>query len=1072
MSTAHRFLFMAAALCLLTFAASPAAADSYSYKGQMQIQTSPGDLCLDGSDTVFNIYIYGRDDGPLQRYEGYLYGEKIVHAHFSGNNLGRLALTYVGESAPSHILSLRAVGNGEFAGELETVTLLSAMRACKYFNARIRFSVTGAHTQSDFERAANLFQVDSRAAQAYGQGIRAGASGRIKEALPVVQQSLDINEKLLGATHPKMLAYYYYMAQLHLVEGSYREESALDRKALAVCEQAYGPDSRCTGLMLTVLASALSKTGDYAEAEADARRALTICKAQFGPEGALTATNLNSLGVVLIYTGRYGEAETTLNRALALDKTTFGPNDANIGVTLNNLAALYRYEGQYKKAETAIRQALTIDTKALGADSPLVILNTLILAQILRISGHNDAAEPLARQALATAKKVLGPERPDHPALSMALSTLAEVLRESGHYEEAEPLYRQALANSQKYLGPDNPDVATLSLVLAKLLRATGRDAEALTLLKSAYRVAHISGNQMVTWRVPGELMLLYSTGKSPQPDIAIFFGKEAVNTLQQLRGNLSASGNEAQQAFVSAAEVKAVYRGLADLLASESRLSEAQQVLAMIKEQELYDFSQRTADTGARRTTATLNTSEKDLDDLGAKDVALGKEYGALQEKMQKQHDLNPADRARLNTLRGEMDAAQTKFETRVAAVAKSSADPEAQKRRRQEINDYSRAFEGTLKDMGHDAVLAQYFILDDHVEVLLTTPNVVIARQAPIKRAELNAQILAYRKTLSAPDRDPLPQAQALYRVLIEPIAADLRQAGAKTLMLSLDDTLRYLPFAALHDGKNYLIENMSLVMVTEAVRDKLGKAPAADWSVWGLGVTQGGTDYPALPYVGVELNGITGPKGILTGQVLLDKAFNEGSLRDGLDRSFPIIHIASHFQFTPGSMNDSFLLLGDGSRMTLAQIKNKLDFKNVELLTLSACETAVGDDAAAHHGDEVEGLGAIAQQAGAKAVLATLWPVADSSTALLMRTLYKAHKEQHVDKADALRQAQLGLLHGTAQADAAAQGQRGLTRVSTTGNAGGAGASGERFKIDPAAPFAHPFFWAPFILMGNWL
>ena len=109
----------------------------------------------------------------------------------------------------------------------------------------------------------------------------------------------------------------------------------------------------------------------------------------------------------------------------------------------------------------------------------------------------------------------------------------------------------------------------------------------------------------------------------------------------------------------------------------------------------------------------------------------------------------------------------------------------------------------------------------------------------------------------------------------------------------------------------------------------------------------------------------------------------------------------------------MDDSFLLLGDGSRMTLAQIKTKLNFKNVELLTLSACETALGDDSTEHHGAEVEGLGAIAQQAGAKAVLATLWPVADASTATLMRALYQAHKDDHLDKADGLRQAQLALL-----------------------------------------------------------
>jgi CHAT domain-containing protein len=601
-------------------------------------------------------------------------------------------------------------------------------------------------------------------------------------------------------------------------------------------------------------------------------------------------------------------------------------------------------------------------------------------------------------------------------------------------------------------------------MLLAKLLRATGKDEEALTLLKSAYRISHVSDNQIIAWRVPAELMETYATGKSAQPSVAIFFGKEAVNNLQKLRGNLTGSSDEAQQAFVGAEEVKSVYRTLANLLISEQRLSEAQQILAMLKEQEFYDYTQRGAAVSMPKTVASLNSAEKELDDLSTQDVALGKEYGALQDKFKKDKQLSPKERERLAALRKEMDAAQAKFAARAAAVAGSAADPEAVKRRGQEINDFSRSFQGTLKEMGHDAVLAQYFILDDHVEILLTTPNAVIARQSPIKREELNGKIAAYRKTLAGPGEDPVPQARALYQVLVAPIAEDLRQAGAKTLMLSLDDTLRYLPFAALHDDKGWLIESLSVVMVTEAVRDKLAKLPNAKWSVWGLGVTRGGDGYAPLPYVGAELNGITGQKGILAGKVMLDKQFDEGSLRDGLDQGYPIIHIASHFQFTPGSMDDSFLLLGDGSRMTLAQIRTKLNFNGVELLTLSACETALGDDSVAHHGVEVEGLGAIAQQAGAKAVLATLWPVADGSTALLMRAMYQAHKNDHVDKADALREAQLALLHGTVQAEGAGKAQRGLARTDSVPASGS-------FVADPRAPFAHPFYWAPFILMGNW-
>jgi CHAT domain-containing protein len=150
-----------------------------------------------------------------------------------------------------------------------------------------------------------------------------------------------------------------------------------------------------------------------------------------------------------------------------------------------------------------------------------------------------------------------------------------------------------------------------------------------------------------------------------------------------------------------------------------------------------------------------------------------------------------------------------------------------------------------------------------------------------------------------------------------------------------------------------------------------------------------------------------------------------------------------------------------------MTLAQIKTKLNFKNVELLTLSACETALGDTSTEHHGAEVEGLGAIAQQAGAKAVLATLWPVADASTAILMRELYQAHKVDHLDKADGLRQAQLALIHGTdVPTDSAVKAQRGLRRMQSGAD------TPATFRPDPKAPYAHPFYWAPFILMGNWL
>jgi tetratricopeptide (TPR) repeat protein len=638
-----------------------AAAESFTYQGQIQIQSAPGDPCAaTSSEASYTISVYGRDDSSMQRIDGYVDGDKIVHAHVTGNNLGQLGVTYPGESSASHVMRLRQLGDGSFAGTFEAKTMVAALSGCGFSNATIKFTRTAVHTPEAYAQAARLFQMDAHAVEAYGRGLR----GNVKQALPTLEQGMADKEKLFGAAHAQLLPYYFFLAQLHDAAGGYPEELPLFRKAVAACEQAYGPESVCAGLMLTSLGAAQVKTADYTGAEASLRRAQAICDKVAGLEAPFSGTLLNAQSAVLIYTGRYGEADGVLKHALAVNKKSFGAESANVGVSLINQGVLYRFTGQYAKAEAALRQALAINEKALGADSPLVILNTIDLAQVLSISGHYAEAEPLSRRGLAAAEKVLGPERPDHPALTVALVGLAEILRGTGRYREAEPLYRRALANDEKYLGPDHPDVAGVSLLLAKLLRATARSGEALVLLKRAYRISHISENQIIAWRVPAEMMEAYAAGKAAQPAMAIFFGKEAVNTLQKLRGNLSGSSDEAQQAFVSADEVKTVYRTLANLLIAQQRLSEAQQVLAMLKEQEFYDYTERSAAVDSPKTVASLNTAEKELDDLSAQDVVVGKEYGALQEKFKKDKQLNSKERERLNVLRKEMDAAQAKFE------------------------------------------------------------------------------------------------------------------------------------------------------------------------------------------------------------------------------------------------------------------------------------------------------------------------------------------------------------------------------------------------------------------------
>jgi CHAT domain-containing protein len=246
--------------------------------------------------------------------------------------------------------------------------------------------------------------------------------------------------------------------------------------------------------------------------------------------------------------------------------------------------------------------------------------------------------------------------------------------------------------------------------------------------------------------------------------------------------------------------------------------------------------------------------------------------------------------------------------------------------------------------------------------------------------------------------------------------------------------------------------------MAIFTEAAKDKLKDVPQAHWRVAALGLTLAKPGFSALPSVKGELEGIvkSGNSGVLPGEMHLNEAFTANRMREALDKAYPVLHVASHFAFLPGTDANSFLLLGDGNKLTLKDLKEEdYRFQDVDLMTLSACETAVGGGKDAN-GMEIEGLGALVQKQGAKAVIATLWPVADESTGLLMQNFYRLRESGTLTKAEALRQAQLQFIQGKNKlADAAMQ--RGLTTTSPT---------------TPTASYTHPFFWAPFILMGNWL
>jgi CHAT domain-containing protein len=623
---------------------------------------------------------------------------------------------------------------------------------------------------------------------------------------------------------------------------------------------------------------------------------------------------------------------------------------------------------------------------------------------------------------------------------------------------------------AEKTLGPEHYATGKILNNLAGLYKSTGRYAEAEPLYRRALVIAQAAGYPELLRSVQSNYSDLLR--RQNNPEAAIFFGKQAVNTSQGLRANVSKLGKETLKAYTET--VEQVYKRLANLLIEQSRLAEAQQVLAMLKEEEYFQYVRRSADsTDKLDTKAVFTTTEEpwllEYEKLSANNARLGRELGELRAKDEK-GVLSQAERARLNQLLEEDQKASEAF-TAVIGRLVSSLREEADKLAKQsqaerdkrlaELTGKNLAGSGaimqTLADLGEGAVLIHYLIMDDRVHILLTTPDTQLARHSDIKKKDLNRKISALRDSLTDPSSDPRPMAQELYAILIAPIEQELKQAGALTLMLSLDGTLRYLPFAALFDGKEYLVQQYRTVMYAEVSKDKIALPAKPNWKVAALGVSDKVSDaFSALPSVVGELNGIVknGDRGVIPGEIHLNAAFTTKTLLQSASHN-PVVHIASHFKFTPGTETDSFLLLGDGSRLTLDMVRKGPAFRNTELLTLSACETAMGSDST---GSEIEGFGAIAMERGAKSVIATLWSVADDSTSLLMKEFYRLKEEKNLPKVEALRQAQLSLLNGTIkpppQRDSPADGDENSDR-----------------RADQPQNYAHPYFWAPFIMMGNW-
>lgn len=330
---------------------------------------------------------------------------------------------------------------------------------------------------------------------------------------------------------------------------------------------------------------------------------------------------------------------------------------------------------------------------------------------------------------------------------------------------------------------------------------------------------------------------------------------------------------------------------------------------------------------------------------------------------------------------------------------------------------------------------------VFENRTAIVLTLPDRTQRfNWIDVNSEDLRQEIRSYRQSLVASvlrEKFDSTQAQQLYRQIITPFIDTLRQAKITTLVFVQDGVLRSVPMAALYDVENqkFLIEEFAIAATPSLTLTDLRPFNRQDMRVLALGVSERtviqGQAFQPLRFVPQEISEVTAK---LPHTTLLNRDFTSDRLRQALERrAYSVLHIATHGVFSAEPQN-TFLVTGDSKKLTISDleklVRNTPSRGQIELLALTACETATGDDRSAL------GLAGVAVQAGAKSALASLWAVDDETTAKVAADFYtKLLSSTTVSKAEALRDAQLKVLK---QGDIKAL----------------------------------PGYWAPYLLIGNWM
>jgi CHAT domain-containing protein/Tfp pilus assembly protein PilF len=914
----------------------------------------------------------------------------------------------------------------------------------------------------------------NRGAQAHTQTIMARIYtdlGQEDKALSLLNQALPVFREL-GIKGGEALA-LNYMGRVYNDLG--KQEDALNslNQALPLWE---GEGNRSgEASTLDNIGRAYSNMGQQKKALEYFSKALPLWAS--GDEKGGEPLTLTNMARAYDDLGQMRESLNFYKKALAGWRDVGNPQGE--ATALTNLGRLYRNLGQPQSAIDYYNQALPL-WRSVGSRSG----EALALDDIGR--SYADMGQPAKGLEYDNQGLPIFREIHNRRGEALALGNVGRDYYSLGDSARALDFELQSLAAWREVQDSRDEAVALLTLnwTYSSLNQGDLASASALAALSLA--------SQAESPEVEGavENTLMNGSRKRQHPELAIFFGLEAVNSYEKIRKNMSGLDKDLQSGF--AQSKAATYRGLAELLIQTGRLGEAEQILDLLKEQELKDTVAGAArEAGTKMEPLKLNAgqlkAESDLpalEQMSRNIEELILKVTALQAKATR----TPQEEAQLTALKAALEKATG--ETHAYFTSKMMVDVgegSSQAGGSQPSDDAAPSYlQNTLGKLGPGVVGIRLLLGEQHAYALLVTATTRKRFELKSTSADVRAAAFAALKAMGSPAVDPRPQLNQLYSIVVAPLEDDLRKletptaehAGVPTLLWSLDDALRYLPMGALYDGKHYLVERFNNVLFTPESYGHMTDSPLMDGtqpSALAMGLTRSYGGLPALPGVMPELDSVVHDPAVpeshgpMQGKLLPDDHFTLAALRAelGEGKSFPVVHIASHFVMETGSGEEPYLMMGgketgqdNGYEWNLSDMVNSsVAFHGTRLLTLSACSTA--KDYKSRNGLEMDSLGMVAQQKDAEAVMATLWDVNDASTSRLMSDFYTRWVQHPADgKAEALREAQLAFLHADATKGAGGEiSERGFKKASA-----------------PAAEwkdigYAHPFYWAPFVLIGNY-